>query len=120
VIGIGGECLDVANAVSNPGVTVQIFHCNGTGAQAWTAGTNGTLVALGKCLDAASPGVGSRVEINNCNGSPSQTWQLLSGAIKNPQSALCLDVRGGSSADYTPLVTATCGSGAGQKWTLST
>jgi hypothetical protein len=111
--------MDVANAIDAVGTLVQLFHCNNTGAQVWTAQTDGTLQAFGKCLDVTAGGTASTVALNTCTGAGSQTWQLLSGAIVNPASGYCLEVRGNSSADLTPLVTATCSHGPGQTWALT-
>jgi actin-like ATPase involved in cell morphogenesis len=118
LVGLAGKCMDVANAIDAVGTGVQLFQCNGTAAQVWTAQTNGTLSAYGKCLDVTATGTASPIELNTCNGASSQAWQLVSGAIVNPGSKLCLEVRGNASADMTPLVTAVCSGGAGQSWSL--
>ena len=49
--GLGGKCVDVAGANSANGTAVQLYDCNGTAAQQWTVGSDGTIRALGKCLD---------------------------------------------------------------------
>ncbi len=51
ITGIAGKCVDVAGANSANGTAVQLWTCNGTNAQQWTVGTDGTLRALGKCMD---------------------------------------------------------------------
>ncbi|MEE1750998.1 PQQ-dependent sugar dehydrogenase, partial [Streptomyces sp. SP18CS02] len=48
VMGVGGRCLDVDGSHTEDGTRVQIWTCNGTGAQKWTVGQEGTLRALGK------------------------------------------------------------------------
>ena len=55
ITGLAGKCVDVAGASTANGTAVQLYTCNGTGAQQWTRGTDGTLRALGKCLDIAGP-----------------------------------------------------------------
>jgi hypothetical protein len=117
VVGIAGKCLDVANAQAVNGTTVQIYTCNGTNAQLWTA-QGGTLRAYGKCL-AGTGGAGSRLVLRDCDGSGNQSWQLLSRTIVNPTSNLCVDVDGGSSADRTATIAATCNGSTAQTWTLS-
>jgi beta-glucanase (GH16 family) len=37
ITGLAGKCLDVAAANSADGTPVQLYDCNGTGAQQWTA-----------------------------------------------------------------------------------
>ncbi|MGW0657222.1 ricin-type beta-trefoil lectin domain protein, partial [Streptomyces umbrinus] len=56
ITGLAGKCLDVAGANSADGTAVQLYDCNGTAAQQWTVGSDGTVRALGKCL--ASPMTG--------------------------------------------------------------
>jgi hypothetical protein len=59
---------------------VQIYDCNGTGAQRWQAQSNGTLVnpASGKCLDAQnnSSANGTRLQIWQCFAGANQRWTL--------------------------------------------
>jgi hypothetical protein len=119
--GIAGQCLDVADdrgADGAEGAAVQIFGCNGSNAQSWTV-QDGTLQALGRCLEAAGDSTGSHLELHGCDGGGAQHWQLSSGAIVNPGSALCLDVQDQVTDDGTPVVTATCTAGPGQSWKLT-
>jgi glucosylceramidase len=120
IAGIGGKCVDVAGASSANGAAVQLYGCNGTGAQTWTAGTDGTLRALGKCMDvtAASTANGATVQLYDCNATNAQKWTATNGTLVNAGSGKCLDATGNSSADGTRLQIWTCGTGANQKWTL--
>ncbi|MEU3825675.1 family 16 glycosylhydrolase [Streptomyces sp. NPDC029080] len=119
--GLAGKCVDVAGANPANGTAVQLYDCNGTGAQTWTVGSDGTLRALGKCLDVVGNGTadGSAVQLWDCTGGPNQKW-VVSGAhdIVNPQANKCLDVTGSNSANGTRLQLWTCSGGANQKWTL--
>jgi glucosylceramidase len=122
VTGYGGKCMDVNGASSADGTQVQLYTCNGSGAQQWTVGSDGTLTALGKCLDVASAGManGTKVQLYTCNGTGSQQWQYSSSTheLVNPQSGRCLDVTGPSTADGTPLQIWDCTGAANQSWTL--
>ena len=122
ITGIGGKCVDVQGAGTADGTQVQIYTCNGTGAQQWTVGSSGTLTALGKCLDVAGAGTanGTKVQLYTCNGTGSQQWQYSSSSreLVNPQSGKCLDATGNSSADGTPLQIWSCAGSANQQWTL--
>jgi glucosylceramidase len=123
ITGYGGKCVDVAGANSANGTQVQLYTCNGTGAQQWTVGTDGTVRALGKCLDVASGGTadGGKVQLWDCNGSGAQRWQHTSANdLVNTQANKCLDATGSSSADGTPLQIWTCTGAANQKWTVPT
>ena len=121
ITGIGGKCVDVAGANSANGTAVQLYDCNGTGAQTWTVGTDGTLRALGKCMDVAAAGTanGTLVQIYDCNGTGAQRWQAQSnGTLVNPSSGKCLDASNNSSANGTRLQIWQCFGGANQRWTL--
>lgn len=54
--GLAGKCVDVAGANPANGTAVQLYDCNGTAAQQWTVGSDGTIRALGKCLDVTGGG----------------------------------------------------------------
>lgn len=121
ITGYGGKCVDVAGAATANGTAVQLYDCNGTGAQQWTVGTNGTLSALGKCMDVTAAGTadGTQVQLYDCNGSGAQVWQPQSnGELVNPSSGKCLDATGPSSANGTRLQIWTCYDSANQQWTL--
>ena len=120
ITGLAGKCVDVAGANSANGTAVQLYDCNGTGAQNWNVVGNGQIQALGKCLDAASAGTanGTVIQLWDCNGTGAQNW-TVSGAndIVNVASNRCLDVSGNSSANGTRLQLWDCSGGANQKWT---
>jgi len=119
--GLGGKCVDVAGASSANGAAVQLFTCNGTGAQSWTR-TGSTLRALGKCMDvtAASTANGARVQLFDCNGTAAQAWTTgANNRLVNTGSGKCLDATGNSSADGTRLQIWTCTGAANQSFTLS-
>lgn len=121
ITGIAGKCVDVAGSNSADGTAVQLWTCNGTGAQRWTVGTDGTVRALGKCLDVASAGTanGTVVQLWQCNGTGAQSWLAhADGTLRNPASGRCLDATGPSSSDGTRLQIWDCHAGANQVWRL--
>ena len=121
ITGLGGKCIDVAAASSANGTAVQLYDCNGTGAQTWTVGNaDGSITALGKCLDvsAASTANGAKIQIYDCNGTGAQKWSVSNGALINAGSGKCLDVTGQSSANGTRLQIWSCTNASNQKWTL--
>jgi len=121
ITGYGGKCVDVAGANTANGTQVQLWTCNGSGAQSWTVGTDGTIRALGKCLDVSggSTANGAKIQLWDCNGSGAQQWvATAANDIVNPQTNKCLDATGVSSADGTPLQLWSCSGGANQKWTV--
>ncbi|GHJ44067.1 hypothetical protein Cs7R123_14090 [Catellatospora sp. TT07R-123] len=122
VKGLAGKCLDVRGSGTADGTQIQLYTCNGSGAQNWTV-SGQTLRALGKCLDVSGGGSadGTKIQLWTCNGSGAQNWTYQSSdqTLRNPQSGKCLDVSGNNSADSTVVQLWTCVAGAGnQKWTL--
>jgi glucosylceramidase len=121
VVGLAGKCLDVAGASSANGTQVQLWDCNGTGAQQWTFGADGTVRALGKCLDVRDNGTanGTRVQIWDCSGAANQRWTATAGRdLTSASAGTCLDVTGNTSANGTPTQIWTCTGAANQKWTV--
>ncbi|SIR59468.1 glycosyl hydrolase family 18 protein [Micromonospora avicenniae] len=121
ITGIGGKCVDVAAAGTANGTPIQLYTCNGTTAQRWTVGGDGTLRALGKCADVTSAGTanGTKIQLWDCNGTGAQVWQAQSnGTLRNPASNKCLDATDNSSADGTRLQIWDCFAGANQRWVL--
>jgi hypothetical protein len=119
ITGYGGKCVDIAAANSANGTQVQLYTCNGTAAQQWTVGTDGTIRGLGKCLDVAGANSanGTKVQIYDCNGTAAQSWTAAAdGSLR--ALGKCLDATGVSSADGTPLQIWDCTGGANQKWAL--
>jgi hypothetical protein len=120
ITGIGGKCVDVAGAATANGTAIQLWDCNGSGAQQWTTGTDGTIRALGKCMDVSGAGTanGTVIQLWDCNGTGAQQWNVTSANdIVNRNSSKCLDATGVSSANGTRLQIWTCAGGANQKWT---
>jgi glucosylceramidase len=119
ITGYGGKCVDVAGASSANGAAVQLYDCNGTAAQTWTA-SGTTLQALGKCMDVSAAGTanGSQVQLYDCNGTGAQQWTRgANNSLVNVGSGKCLDATGPSSANGTRLQIWSCTGAANQQWT---
>ncbi|MBB5867779.1 polyhydroxybutyrate depolymerase [Allocatelliglobosispora scoriae] len=118
-----GRCVDIPGAATTNGLQVQIWTCNGTGAQSWTIGTDGTIRALGKCLD-VNGGInanGTKVQIWDClAGNTHQRWtyNTTTRTVINPETGKCLDATGQGTADGTKLQIWTCNSQTNQQWNL--
>jgi glucosylceramidase len=120
ITGLAGKCADVAGAATANGTAVDLYDCNGTAAQLWTAGTGNSMQALGKCMDVtgASTANGALVQLYDCNGSGAQQWTTnAAGNLVNTGSGKCLDATGNSSANGTRLQIWTCSTTANQLWT---
>ena len=119
VTGYQGLCLDDRAASTAPLNPVQVYTCNGTGAQQWTY-TSNTLKVLGNCLDVNSGGTanGATVDLYPCNGTGAQVWQHQSnGEYLNPQSGKCLDDTGFGGSGTQAQIWA-CTDGSNQQWSL--
>ncbi len=117
------RCVDVPGSATANGTHVQLYDCNGTGAQAWTATASGQLTVFGnRCLDVASNGTadGTPVQIYDCNTSTAQAWTLQpDGTIVGGGSGKCLDANAHGTANGTALQIWTCNGQANQKWARS-
>lgn len=76
-----GKCLDVTSGSTADGAKVQLYDCNGTGAQQWSYNSStGDVVniAANKCLDVTdnSSANGARAQIWSCTGAANQKWRL--------------------------------------------
>ncbi|MEU3462824.1 family 16 glycosylhydrolase [Streptomyces sp. NPDC006733] len=124
ITGYGNKCVDVASSNTANGTPVQLWDCNGTGAQSWTSASDGSLRALGKCMDVTAAGTadGTKIQLYDCNGTAAQKWTVGAGStLVNTGSGRCLDATGPSSANGTRLQIWTCNSAAAnQQWHLTT
>jgi hypothetical protein len=118
ITGYQGMCLDVRAAGTADGTPVQVYTCNGTGAQTWTATSGSQLQALGKCLDVSGAGTanGTKVQLWTCNGTGAQVWQHQSnGEYINPNSGKCLDDTGFGGVGTQVQIWA-CADSSNQQW----
>jgi glucose/arabinose dehydrogenase/PKD repeat protein len=116
-----GKCADINASQTADGTKVQIYDCNGTGAQQWTVNANGTLTGLaGKCLDVKASGTtnGTLVQLYTCNGTAAQQWVIgANNSIRNPQANKCLDIPASTTTNGTQLQIYDCNGTGAQTWT---
>jgi len=114
-----GLCIDVPNSNFSDGVPLQMWQCNGTGAQKWTF-VNGTLqTSNNKCMDVAwgSTANGAVIQIATCSGNPAQQFVLsAAGDLVNPQANKCVDIKDWNGNWGAALQTWDCAGTANQKW----
>jgi hypothetical protein len=120
VTGYEGLCLDDRSASSADSNPIQVYTCNGTGAQTWSVESDGTLQVLGKCLDVAGAGTanGTLVQLYTCNGTGAQSWTASNGELVNANSGKCLDDTNMSTTPGTQSQIWSCAGTANQLWTL--
>ena len=94
---------------------VRLWDCDGSTGQAWTLATDGTVRALGQCLQPSS----SLTRLSDCDGSVAQQWRTGAWlSLVNPGSATCLGDPGAGTTRGTPQRTAPCDQSDAQRWTL--
>jgi predicted alpha-1,2-mannosidase len=114
-------CVDDNTSATTDGNPIQLWTCNGTNAQRWTMGTDGTVKVLGKCMDVTSSGTANAVQIQlwTCNGTGAQVWHpQANGGLLNPQSGRCLDDPNSSTVQGTRLQIWDCNATDAQIWSL--
>ncbi|NNG37917.1 DUF1929 domain-containing protein [Flexivirga sp. ID2601S] len=116
-------CLDVNGSGTANGTTVQVWGCNGTGAQVWTIQPDRTLrnPQSGKCLD--WPGgrpAGTQLIIWTCGSQNNQKWTWRSAQLpKLPPATQYVSAANGQCLTSS-LVTAGCDPNAAtQRWEAS-
>jgi streptogrisin C len=114
-----GKCIDVPGSNFVDGARLQMWDCNGTGAQRWTF-VDGTLRAGGKCMDVAwaSTANGAAIQLANCSGNLAQQFVLTgAGDLVSVLANKCVDIAGWNSSSGAQLITWPCAGTANQKWT---
>ncbi|KAF8060649.1 G-X-X-X-Q-X-W domain-containing protein [Lyophyllum atratum] len=118
------KCLDVRGAVLENGIPVQIYDCDGTGAQKWIFTKGHTQVRVAGtnfCLDAGSnPANGVHMKIWTCYDQlAAQHWYYSNNQIALANRGQCLDLTSGNPANGNEVQTRQCHSGnRNQIWTV--
>ncbi|MDI6098788.1 PQQ-dependent sugar dehydrogenase [Actinoplanes sp. NEAU-A12] len=122
VVGLAGKCLDVSGGGAADGTKIQLYTCNGTGAQNWSvSGQVWRNPSSGKCLDVAGGATanGTLVQLWTCNGSAAQNWVAQSDkTVRNPQSNRCLDVSEAKPDNGRQIHIWDCLAATNQQWNL--
>jgi hypothetical protein len=119
--GIAGKCVDNYLGGTANYNKIDIYSCNGSVPQLWTAEADGTIRIQGKCLDNRGNVNANKntVDLYDCIGSPAQQWRVrYPNALENPSTGKCLDDPNGTTTDTTQLEIYTCNQSAAQQWAL--
>jgi beta-glucanase (GH16 family) len=114
------RCIDIPGGNAVDGARLQLWDCNGSGAQKWAPNGDGTMRGLGKCMDPAGGALtnGTPIQLVTCNGNPVQRFTLsAAGDLVNVSANKCVDVKDWNSANGAQLQLWDCGGGTNQKWT---
>ncbi|WP_033256258.1 arabinofuranosidase catalytic domain-containing protein [Kitasatospora phosalacinea] len=91
-----GRCLDATGNGTANGTPLQLWDCNGGGAQQWIQQANGSLLnpQSGRCLDdpSGSTANGTRLQLWDCNGSTAQKFTANGGGPVAAPGGQCADV----------------------------
>jgi RHS repeat-associated protein len=113
-------CLDDQYGGTSPGNVIDIYGCNGSASQEWTANADGTLETLGNCLDVSGNGTswGTSVVLEPCSAStPGEIWHAgADGSWVNPNSGACLDDPGATTTWGTQVHIYGCNGTSAQDW----
>jgi hypothetical protein len=119
IIGYAGLCVDDDSNWNTLGNKIKIWECNGTEAQTWLFGSDGTVRVHDMCMRASGSAPGALVQLWTCDGTQLQKWQLDSdGELVNRAAGLCLTVPDATASPGTQLQTSSCRGAEGQRWTL--
>lgn len=113
-----GHCIDVRDA-GGDGTPLQIWDCNGFAQQTWRFMSDGTVRALGLCMDVAWGGTGNGavIQLATCSHNPAQQFRLNSAHdLVNPQANKCVDVKNQQTGNGTRLQLWDCNGRDNQKW----
>ncbi|OQR60929.1 hydrogenase expression protein [Streptomyces maremycinicus] len=123
IIGTGSDrCIDITgaqNGKGKDGTPLQLWDCAGSANQKWVFKSDGTVRALGLCMDVAwgSKDDGAVIQVANCSGNPAQQWVLSQyGDLVNPQADKCIDAKDQGTGNGTKLQLWTCSGTPNQKW----
>ncbi|CAM5521942.1 serine/threonine protein kinase [Streptomyces aurantiogriseus] len=116
VVAASGKCLSSGDGTEG----IQLFQatCDGSTAQQWRIGSDGTIRSSGACMTVAGGATDDRTKIQlaGCDGSLSQRFHLAGRQLLADQSQKCVDIFGGASG--TVAVLWECNGRDNQIWTL--
>ncbi|WP_162468714.1 RICIN domain-containing protein [Streptomyces adustus] len=117
------RCIDVAGGKAARGAQLIISACSrNTPSQHWVFAADGTLRALGMCVQLAggSTDDGTGLELAPCNGRSEQKFTLnSSNDLVNRLADKCADIRDNGTADGTRLQLWSCAGTDNQKWSAA-
>ncbi|MFB7294051.1 ricin-type beta-trefoil lectin domain protein [Actinacidiphila glaucinigra] len=116
------RCVTVTGAqggIGHDGTRLEIRDCDGRAWQKWDFRSDGTVRALGMCMDLAGAGTGNGtpIQLARCNGGWAQQISLNSAYdLVNHHADKCIDVVDKGTANGTKLQLWTCYGTSNQKW----
>jgi hypothetical protein len=120
------KCMDVSGSGTGNGTRIQLWDCNGTGAQHFVYTAEGQLRprhANSSCTDISGGDAGSNTTVHlwGCDGGNSEKWVIdPNGFVRSYDNgqAYCLAVYNSGTANGTRFVTSPCGFSSNKLFTL--
>ncbi|WP_314174029.1 RICIN domain-containing protein [Streptomyces winkii] len=113
------QCINVAGGDGRDGMPLEINTCSDAESMQWTFESDGTVRALGLCMDVAngSSENGTVIQLAYCSGNPAQQFRLSEGSdLVNPQADKCVAVRDDDVRPGQRLQLWDCNGLDSQKW----
>lgn len=92
------RCLDATGNGTANGTLLELWDCNGGGAQKFVQQADGSLrnPQSGRCVDSpnGNTGNGTRLQLWDCNGAAAQKFAVNAGGVVGTPGAKCADVGG--------------------------
>lgn len=111
-----GRCIDGSTPWGTP---LQIWDCTGSAPQSWRIRPDGSVRAMGKCMDVAggSRDDGAAVQLVDCNGTGAQQFRLNAAHdLVNLQADKCVEVEDSPGVNGSRLRLWSCTGADEQKW----
>ncbi len=110
-----GKCLSAT--AGGDGTPLVLWTCNASVAQQWQAYPDGTIRAVGLCMDSpwGSTANSTGLQLAYCSGNPAQHF-TLNANNQIIYSGKCVDVAGSQTADGTRINLFTCTGFDNQNW----
>jgi hypothetical protein len=132
LIAPNGKCLDVKDASTADRTNIQLYTCNGTGAQSFRidaldGGAFRIVNTLSnKCVDVSDAGTadGTNIQLYTCNGTGAQSFWLQDAgggysSLVNTNSGKCVDIALGGTQDGTKIQLYNCNGTDAQRWRVA-
>ncbi|WP_405884593.1 ricin-type beta-trefoil lectin domain protein [Streptomyces sp. NBC_01136] len=123
IVGYGSsKCVEVSAHAGVDGSPLRLWGCDGDAWQKWVFKSDGSVRAMGLCLDIAnaSQSDGAVIQLATCNGGWAQRFNLNSSHdLVNTVIGKCVDAKDSGTANGTRLQLWDCGGTSNQKWYLS-
>lgn len=109
---VPGRCLD--SRMTDDPALLGAGTCDGSPAQTWTMGDDGSIGQSGRCVE--DPDIGFPV-LTGCTSRPDQRWRVTpAGQLANQDTGRCIENPGASTGGATQVRMRPCDGRTAQEW----